>query len=177
MRLPHLVGAAAMILTASVTGALAQQQQLRVGSLECEGGKSIGFGVGSTMTLNCVFKSADRAPEPYVAQVKRYGLDLGFTEQTGFSWVVTSPTNRIGRGELAGSYSGVGANASVGVGVGGNFLVGGSGNSFSLQPFSFQGQTGLNVTAGVAELQLTPASMQAGPRRAYRHYRHRRHHR
>jgi hypothetical protein len=34
-------------------------------------------------------------------------------------------------------------------------LLGGSGNTISLQPLSIQGQTGLNVAAGVASLTLT----------------------
>jgi hypothetical protein len=104
--------------------------------------------------------------------VQRIGLDLGFTQDTGFAWAVYAPTQRIGRGDLAGSYGGVGANASVGVGFGGNLLAGGSANAFSLQPLSLQGQTGLNVTAGIADLQLRPADLRA-PRRHVRH--HRRH--
>ena len=60
------------------------------------------------------------------------------------------------RGELAGNYGGVGANASVGVGGGGNFLVGGPANAYALQPISVQGQTGLNVAAGVAGIELEP---------------------
>ena len=71
------------------------------------------------------------------------------------SWAVNAPTNRLGRGDLAGNYGGVGANASVGVGGGGNFLVGGPANSYALQPISVQGQTGLNVAAGIADLELT----------------------
>ncbi len=65
-------------------------------------------------------------------------------------------TGRPGRGELAGNYGGVGANASVGVGFGGNFLVGGPANAYALQPISVQGQTGLNVAAGIADIQLQP---------------------
>jgi hypothetical protein len=34
-------------------------------------------------------------------------------------------------------------------------LVGGSGNSISLQPLSIEGNTGLNVAGGVAALTLT----------------------
>jgi len=34
-------------------------------------------------------------------------------------------------------------------------LVGGSGNSISLQPISIEGNTGLNVAGGIAELSLT----------------------
>ena len=70
-------------------------------------------------------------PKPYVATVRRIGVDLGFTEQTQFSWAVNAPSMRLGRGALAGSYGGVGVNASVGVGFGGNFLVGGPGNAYA----------------------------------------------
>ena len=103
-----------------------------------------------------MFQSEGRRPEPYIATVRRYGVDLGFTEQTQLAWAVNAPNSRLGRGELAGSYGGVGANASVGVGGGGNFLVGGPANAYALQPISVQGQTGLNVAAGIADIQLQP---------------------
>ena len=44
---------------------------------------------------------------------------------------MSAPSTSLGRGALAGSYGGVGANASVGVGFGGNFLVGGPGNAYA----------------------------------------------
>lgn len=44
--------------------------------------------------------------------------------------------------------------ATVGVGLGGNVLIGGSNRSFALQPFSGQAQTGLNVAFGLAGLTL-----------------------
>jgi hypothetical protein len=104
--------------------------------------------------------------------MRRIGLDLGITEQTRFSWAVNAPTNRLGHGELAGNYGGVGANASVGVGGGGNFLVGGPANAYALQPISVQGQTGLNVAAGIAGIELQ-AYFPGGARG--HHHRHRRH--
>lgn len=147
---------------------------VRAGILQCQGGQNVGFVVGSVTSLECVFQSDGRRPEPYVATVRRIGVDLGFTEQTKFSWAVNAPTSRLGRGELAGNYGGVGANASVGIGGGGNFLVGGPQNAYALQPVSVQGQTGLNVAAGVAGLELQPVSYH-GPRGHY--HRHHRHHR
>jgi hypothetical protein len=36
-------------------------------------------------------------------------------------------------------------------------LVGGSQRSVALQPLSLQGQTGINVAAGIGELELHPA--------------------
>src|ERR1700738_213716 len=147
---------------------------VRAGILQCQGGQNVGFVVGSVTSLECVFQSEGRRPEPYIATVRRIGLDLGVTEQTKFSWAVNAPNSRLGRGELAGTYGGVGANASVGIGGGGNFLVGGPANAYALQPISVQGQTGLNVAAGVAGLELQPVRF-GGGRRHYHH--HRRHHR
>ena len=170
MRLSTLFGIAITTLIASFASANAQQR-LQIGVLECEGGQNVGFVVGSVTSLQCVFQGEGRRPEAYIAHVNRFGLDLGFTQQTRFSWAAYGPTNRIGRGGLAGHYGGVGANASVGVGFGGNFLLGGPANSYALQPLSVQGQTGLNVAAGIAEIDLQP--VRGGPRRAY--HRHRRH--
>ena len=147
---------------------------MRAGILECHGGQNVGYIVGSTASLECVFQSEGRRPEPYVATVRRFGLDLGITDQTRLTWAVNAPTGRVGRGELAGNYGGVGANASVGIGFGGNFLVGGPENAYALQPISVQGQTGLNVTAGVASIELEPVQF---AHRGYRRHTHRhRHH-
>src|SRR3954452_22078018 len=129
---------------------------VRAGILQCQGGKNIGFVVGSVTSLECVFQSEGRRPEPYIATVRRIGVDLGFTEQTRFTWAVSAPNTRLVRGDLAGSYGGVGAYASIGVGGGGKFLVGGPANAYALQPVSLQGQSGLNVAAGVAGLDLEP---------------------
>src|ERR1700716_112738 len=131
---------------------------MRAGVLECDGGQNVGFVVGSVTSLQCVFQGEGRRPEAYVATVQRFGVDLGFTQQTKFSWAAYGPTGQIGRGGLAGHYGGGGANASGGVGFGGNFLLGGAANSYVLQPLSVQGQTGLNVAAGVADIELQPVA-------------------
>ena len=145
---------------------------VRAGILQCQGGQNVGFVVGSVTSLECVFRSEGRRPEPYIATVRRIGLDLGVTEQTRFSWAVNAPNSRLGRGELAGTYGGVGANASIGVGGGGNFLVGGPANTYVLQPISLQGQTGLNVAAGIAGIELEPFLGYAPRRHPHRHRRH-----
>jgi Protein of unknown function (DUF992) len=147
---------------------------VRAGVLQCEGGQNVGYVVGSMASLECVFQSEGRRPEPYIATVRRFGLDLGITDQTRLTWAVNAPTGRVARGDLAGNYGGVGANASVGVGGGGNFLVGGPQNAYALQPISVQGQTGFNVAAGVAAIELEPVRFAPGG--SHRHYRHRHHH-
>ena len=55
---------------------------------------------------------------------------------------------------LAGQYVGGSGEATIGVGVGANWLVGGFHRSFALQPFSVQAQTGINVSLAFAELTL-----------------------
>lgn len=150
-------------LIAPIAGANASPP-VRAGVLQCQGGQNVGFVVGSVMSLECVYRSEGRRPEPYIAKVQRIGLDLGVTGQTLLSWEVNAPNSRLGRGELAGSYGGVGANASIGIGGGGNFLVGGPANAYALQPLSVQGQTGLNVAAGIAGVELQPFNGY-GPRR------------
>src|SRR5437588_2559881 len=146
---------------------------VRAGILQCQGGQNVGFVVGSVTSLECVFQSEGRRPEPYIATVRRYGLDLGITAQTQLAWAVNAPNSRISRRDLAGNYGGVGANASVGIGGGGNFLVGGPANSYALQPLSVQGQTGLNVAAGIAGLELQPVRFtRGGPNRHHRRHHH-----
>jgi hypothetical protein len=169
MQFTKFAGIAAAALMATIAGANAQQspQALQVGVLECQGGPNVGYVVGSTTSLNCVFRSNGRRPEPYVANVQRVGVDLGFTQNSGIAWAVYAPTRRLGRGDLAGNYGGVGGNAAFGIGGGGNLLVGGSSNAYSLQPLSLQGQTGINVTAGVLNVELRPAEMRK-QRRKYR---------
>jgi hypothetical protein len=172
MRLSPLTLAAA----AHVGSIASAHAPVRAGVLECRGGQNVGFVVGSVASLDCVYRSEGGRPEAYVATVHRFGLDLGITEQTRFTWAVNAPTSRFGRGELAGTYGGVGANASVGVGGGGNFLVGGPSNAYALQPISVQGQTGFNVAAGAADLELEPVQTAPGLR-FHHHIHHMRYHR
>jgi len=145
---------AAAFMIASVAGAHAQR--MRVGVLECRGGASIGFIVGSVTNLGCVLRAEGAPEDRYVATIRKVGIDLGITQESSLAWVVYAPVERIGPGDLSGDYAGAQGSASVGVGVGGNVLVGGSANSIALQPLSVQGQVGLNVAAGLASLELRP---------------------
>ena len=52
-------------------------------------------------------------------------------------------TPGIQPGDLAGEYAGAGAEATAGVGIGANVLIGGTGKAFSLQPISVEGEVGL----------------------------------
>jgi len=145
---------------AASTAAFAEPVQ--IGVLECAGGPSVGYVIGSNAALNCVFRpSTRRGDEGYVGSLNRVGLDVGVTTGTGLGWLVFAPSRNVSRGALAGSYGGVSANASVVVGGGANVLVGGLNNSITLQPVSVQGQTGLNLAATVSNVELRPARVTA----------------
>ena len=153
------ITAAAASLLAAMTAvpASAQEGGVELGVLSCviEGGT--GFIVGSTKDLSCTFEPArtEFEPEPYFGVVRKYGLDIGTTGETFMRWLVLAPTANIyAPGALAGDYIGASARASVGVGVGANLLVGGSGSSFTLQPLSVEAGTGVNIAVGVSEFQL-----------------------
>jgi hypothetical protein len=146
--------AAGLAALAMAVGASAQQR-VEVGVLTCTAKGSTGFIVGSTRELSCRFKRQG-ADEVYRGTVNKFGLDIGTTQQAQIAWAVLAPSASLPRRSLAGSYAGVSAEATVGVGVGANALVGGSDKSIVLQPLSVQSQQGLNIAAGVASLTLTP---------------------
>jgi hypothetical protein len=153
-----LAGAVLTTLVASLNGANAQQplQRVQVGILECRGGASIGFIVGSVTNLGCVLRVEGMPEDRYVATIRKVGVDLGITQESALAWGVYAPVARLGPGDLSGNYAGAQGSAAVGVGVGGNALVGGSNNSIALQPLSVQGQVGLSVAAGLESLELRP---------------------
>jgi hypothetical protein len=141
---------------AALTGAAYAQDRVQVGVLECRGGASIGFVVGSVTNLGCVLRVEGVPEDRYVATIRKVGLDLGITQETALAWAVFAPVNRLGPGDLSGNYAGAQGSASFGVGAGGNVLVGGSNNSIALQPLSVQGQVGVNIAAGLESLELRP---------------------
>ena len=150
-----LAGVAATLLVVSFTGAHTQQPRVQVGVLECRGGSSVGFIVGSVTNLGCVLR-ANGYEDRYVATIRKVGLDLGITEETALAWGVFAPSARLGPGDLSGNYVGAQGSAAIGIGAGGNVLIGGSDNSIALQPLSVQGQVGLSVAAGLESLELRP---------------------
>lgn len=153
--------AATALLAASFAAPALAQEGTEVGLLECvvEGGT--GFIVGSSKDLACSFTPADAAQpqEAYFGVVNKFGLDIGTTGDAVMQWAVVAPTaDTYSLGMLAGDYVGASAEASAGVGVGANVLVGGSSRTISLQPVSVQAQTGLNLALGVTEFQLRSAA-------------------
>jgi hypothetical protein len=146
------LGVAAIAATAFVAGPQAATR-VEVGVLTCTAASSTGFIVGSTRELRCRFNRQGK-DELYTGTIQKFGLDLGTTQKAQIAWAVLAPTANLPPRSLVGSYGGVSAEATVGVGVGANALIGGSAKSIVLQPLSVQSQQGLNIAAGVASLQL-----------------------
>lgn len=155
MRRSILSGVALLVLATGFAHAQ-QANRVQVGVLECRGGASVGFIVGSVTNLGCLFRANGQPEQPYVATIRKVGIDLGITEQSSLAWAVFAPVERIGPGDLSGNYVGAQGSANVGVGVGANVLIGGSANSIALQPLSVQGSTGISVAIGLAGLELRP---------------------
>lgn len=146
-----LVGAAACPLRAGA------QERVQVGILTCDISAGFGVIIASKKELTCAFTPAHPGPrEIYTGAITKLGVDLGATTGGRMVWNVYAPTTE-NFGALSGQYVGASGEATVGVGLGANVLVGGSNSTIALQPVSFQGQTGLNVAVGVAGLTLQPA--------------------
>jgi len=135
-------------------GAADARSGVRVGVLSCNVHGGVGWIIGSTKTANCIFRSSRGGrSDYYVGSITRVGIDVGVTNGATLVWAVFAP-GRVKRGSLAGGYAGAGAEATLGVGIGANALIGGFRRSINLQPISVQGQTGLNIAGGIGSLTL-----------------------
>jgi len=147
-----LVAAVTLLASGAAFSPSAQAQGgVAAGILTCNVSSGFGFIFGSTRELNCVFSTTGGR---YVGHINRFGVDIGFTRAAVIVWTVFAPTARLAPGTLAGTYAGVSAGATVGVGVGAHALIGGSNNTITLQPLSIEGNTGLNVAAGIGSMTL-----------------------
>jgi hypothetical protein len=145
---------AALALMVGTASSQYYRERVQAGQLTCDISGGIGLIIGSQRSLNCSFTPAVPGPiEFYAGTLTKVGVDIGVTGGGVMVWSVYAPTTRVA-GALAGSYGGATAEASVVAGLGANVLVGGSNRTIALQPLSVQGQTGLNVAAGVAGVDL-----------------------
>ncbi len=155
----RMIGFAVLTLAAALALPAASRaaDRTKVGTLSCDISAGIGMIIGSKKDVTCMFTPGQPGPrEVYVGDITKFGLDLGATTGGQMVWAVFAPSTAH-FGALSGDYVGATAEATVGAGLGANVLVGGSNRTITLQPLSVQGQTGLNVAAGVAGLSLRPA--------------------
>ena len=155
MKTLTLAAAAALALHATPSFA---RDHVKIGRLQCEVAAGLGMIIASSKEMECRFVSAKGHSELYHGRIKKFGLDIGGTDRGTLTWDVFAPTDGTLRHALAGDYAGVGASATAGVGIGANAMVGGSERQISLQPLSVQIQTGLDIAAGVASMELRPGA-------------------
>jgi hypothetical protein len=130
----------------------------QTGMLTCKLNPSIGFIIAGHQSMECRFvQNAPFPAEAYQGALNTVGIDIGVTAGGVLGWAVFAPTVGIPAGSLSGEYVGASGDIGLGVGVGANVLVGGSGRSIALQPVSVEGSVAVNVVAGVSGLQLRPA--------------------
>ena len=128
---------------------------VKVGVLTCNVSSGWGFILGSSKDVKCNYAPVSGLSEHYDGTISKVGVDIGYTKGGVIVWNVVAPAASLAPGALAGSYGGVTASATVGVGLGANVLVGGSNKSVALQPVSVEGNKGLNLAAGIGGLNLT----------------------
>jgi hypothetical protein len=130
---------------------------VRAGLLTCNVASGAGFIFGSDHAVSCTYSGAGGRIEHYAGSISKFGVDIGYTQGGVIVWAVLAPTNNPPPHALTGAYGGVTAGAAAGVGASANLLIGGSSHEISLQPLSVEGEKGLNVAAGIAEITLKPA--------------------
>ena len=152
-----ILAAAAVGVAASAFGLEAPAHAavgVKVGELSCHVSSGWGFVFGSSRSLHCTYTGNGQVAH-YAGNVSKFGVDIGYLQSGVLVWDVFAPTTDLGPAALSGSYGGVTAGATVGVGADANALIGGSTRQVALQPLSIAGNTGVNVAAGIAALSLT----------------------
>lgn len=146
--------AAGLFAALAAIGAAHAESRVEVGMLNCNVAGGTGFVFGSSKSMNCTFKHVNGSTENYGGEINKWGIDIGRTEKSDIVWAVLAPSRDIPPGALVGRYAGLSAEATAGVGVGANAMVGGFEKSIALQPFSVQAQKGLNIAAGIGGMEL-----------------------
>src|SRR5262249_14695993 len=101
-----------ILILSAACGALAAlpanaQTQIATGQLTCGVKGGVSFVIGSTRELRCVFRvNPSDEGERYEGQIRKYGLDVGITDNATLIWTVLAPARGIATGALAGRYVG-----------------------------------------------------------------------
>ncbi|MGN6515875.1 MAG: DUF992 domain-containing protein, partial [Rhizomicrobium sp.] len=158
----------AAALCALCLSAPADALGVKVGVLTCHVDGGWGYVLGSSKDVNCNYHPNHGMEDYYSGSISKFGVDIGYTRSATIIWDVIAPASRPNRpGALAGDYAGATASASVVVGAGAHVLLGGFDRSFALQPVSVEGNSGLDIAAGIGALTLRPAGPPAPPRVAW----------
>ena len=111
-----LLATATMALLVAAGAADAQNKGgVNIGQLSCTVAGGMGFIVGSSKSLDCIFAPTDGPAQHYAGTVKKFGVDIGYTKESHIIWLVFAP-GALAPGALAGDYAGGTAGASIAAG-------------------------------------------------------------
>ena len=154
IRLFALAGASFLLVPTAPAWAVNAQ----VGILKCDTSTGIGEIITRKQTMTCVFTKNDGTKENYTGSINEFGIELGEVKEGHLIWAVVSGSAAKDNGLLTGKYDGVDAEAAAGLGLGADVLLGGTEKAFALQPLAVEGETGINIAAGVEQIELTAAN-------------------
>lgn len=151
----HFIISTAIAATLAILNAgSASAASTEVGRLDCDVSASVGVIVGGQQEASCVFIPADGAARvDYKGKITEFGLDIGEISKAKMTWAVFAPSFRD-QSSLNGTYTGVSADAALGLGAGAKVLVGGVDGTISLQPISVEVDEGVNLAVGISSLTL-----------------------
>jgi len=153
--IPTIATIAAAAISAAMMAAPAQAAGVKVGTLTCDVEAGWGLVLGSQKDLNCAFKSATTNQiSYYTGDVTKLGIDIGYTNAGVMVWAVIAPSTDMQPDALEGNYAGASVGATAVVGGNLNAMIGGLDKSFTLQPLSVEGNTGVSVTAAIGAMEL-----------------------
>jgi hypothetical protein len=155
-RISHIFCAA--IVVASTQTVIAADNGLQIGVLQCSvvPGTRVNLIIRSTADVVCQFNN-NGTIEKYKGETGiGLGLDLSFKSDEKMHFAVFAASSDVSSGShaLAGKYVGGELSAAVGVGLGAKALIGGSNDSFSLQPLALETSTGLGISGGLGFLYI-----------------------
>ena len=137
---------------------MADDHGVQLGVLKCNvvPGSRVNLIIRSTADVECSFNNAGTV-ENYVGETGiGLGLDLSFKTDEKMHFAVFAASSDVSAGShaLAGKYVGAELSAAAGVGLGAKALVGGSNDSFSLQPLALETSEGLGASGGLSFLYI-----------------------
>ena len=154
--------AASMLALVAAQPAAATETKSEVGILTCTTVEGTGsnYLIHSTVDVKCQFVAGNGKTEFYKGETGiGLGIALNIKVQSTLKYTVFSSQtgdNALNHG-LAGKYGGAKMAATVGVGIGAAALVGGSGDSFTLNPIAIEASTGIfGAEGGAAYLHIVP---------------------
>jgi len=149
-----LTTAASIGVLAFATQAQAAPSGVKVGVLTCHVDSGWGYVIASSRDMKCDFQPNMGERDRYTGSISKFGMDIGYTSGGTIEWAVVAPSSDVRPCALQGSYAGVTASATIGAGLGAHALIGGFDKSIALQPLSVEGNSGLDVAAGIGAMRL-----------------------